>query len=109
MLANTPPSTLQRQLVRAGNFSALTAYTQGPAMVDPDLRAKLATVQAPALVVWGESDRIAGPGYGKAFASAFKRGKYVSIAEAGHLPHIEQPARVQAHIDDFIATLDTAA
>lgn len=109
MLANTPPPTPERQVIRAANFAALAAYSQGPAMVDLALRAKLASVQVPALVVWGESDRIASPGYGKAFASAFAKGKYVAIAEAGHLPQIEQPARVKVQIDDFIESLDTAA
>jgi pimeloyl-ACP methyl ester carboxylesterase len=109
MLANLPPMTPERMAIRMANFAALVAYGHGPTTVDPELRAKLATVQAPALVVWGESDRIVSPAYGKSFADAFANGKYIAIAEAGHLPHIEQAARVHAQLDDFIATLDAAA
>ena len=108
VLANLPPPTPERVAIRTANFAALAAYSHGPTTVDPELRSKLATVQAPALVVWGESDRIVSPAYGKSFADAFAKGKYVSIAEAGHLPQIEQPARVRAQLDDFIATLDAA-
>jgi len=41
-------------------------------------------------VAWGESNQIAPLAYAKAFPSA----RFEPIVEAGHLPHIEQPARV---------------
>src|SRR5690242_5485250 len=44
---------------------ALIGYT-GPTMSDPTLLTRLAGIDIPVHVIWGESDRIAGPEYGKA-------------------------------------------
>jgi pimeloyl-ACP methyl ester carboxylesterase len=55
------------------------------------------------MVMWGESDRIATPAYGEAYADAFANAQLTIIPEAGHLPQIEQPAATFAAIDSFIA------
>jgi pimeloyl-ACP methyl ester carboxylesterase len=68
-------------------------------MYDPALRAKLAAVTVPTLVVWGESDRIVTPAYGRAYADAFANARFALIAAAGHLPQIEQPAATFAALD----------
>ena len=39
-------------------------------MTDPGLRARLGQVTVPTLVVWGDSDRIVDPDYGRAYAAA---------------------------------------
>jgi len=93
--------------MRKANFATLAAYDNGAAMMAPGLRERLATVLAPALVLWGESDGIAGPAYGKAYAQAFARGRFELISEAGHMPHIEQPMRVLALIDQFVRDVDS--
>lgn len=109
VLASTPPPTPERLAILASNAAALAAYDQGAAMMAPGLREKLASVATPALVLWGESDGIASPAYGKAYAAAFANGKFAAIPEAGHLPQIEQPVRVLEHIDNFIRELDSTA
>ncbi|MFI1508687.1 alpha/beta fold hydrolase [Streptomyces sp. NPDC020597] len=75
----------------------------GPGMSDPALRPRLAAVEVPTLVLWGESDRIATPAYGKEYAASFGNARFETIAEAGHLPHLEQPARTFALLDAFAA------
>lgn len=107
VLASAPPPTPERLAILASNAAALAAYDGGAAMMAPGLRERLASVTVPALVLWGESDGIASPAYGKAYAAAFANGKFELIPEAGHLPQIEQPARVLAHIDSFIRELDS--
>jgi pimeloyl-ACP methyl ester carboxylesterase len=109
IMANTPPMTPERLANLASNAAALAAYDHGADMMAPGLRERLTSVAVPALVLWGESDGIASPAYGKAYAAAFADGRFESIAEAGHLPQIEQPARVLAHIESFISELDSAA
>jgi len=109
IMANTPPMTPERLAILASNAAALAAYDHGADMMAPGLRERLTSVAVPALVLWGESDGIASPAYGKAYAAAFANGRFESIAEAGHLPQIEQPARVLAHIESFISELDSAA
>jgi pimeloyl-ACP methyl ester carboxylesterase len=108
ILANSPPPTPERLAILASNAAALAAYDQNTAMMAPGLRERLASVTTPALVLWGESDGIASPAYGNAYAAAFANGKFEAIPEAGHLPQIEQPACVLEHIGKFIHKLDSA-
>ncbi|WP_406005243.1 alpha/beta fold hydrolase [Streptomyces sp. NBC_00637] len=99
------PATVPAERLAAfqGNMAALRVFSGGPAMSDPTLRARLAAVTVPTLVVWGESDGIATPAYGKEYAASFPNARYEVVAEAGHLPHLEQPARTFALLDDFAA------
>ncbi|MFI2641932.1 alpha/beta fold hydrolase [Streptomyces sp. NPDC018610] len=92
----------QRAVVQA-NMASLRVYSGGPTMHDPTLRPRLAAVTVPTLVLWGESDRIVTPAYGKEYAASFKDARFEVIAEAGHLPHLEQPERTYALLDDFAA------
>ncbi|MFD9429284.1 alpha/beta fold hydrolase [Streptomyces sp. NPDC060002] len=99
------PATVpaERLAVLRGNMAALRVFSGGPAMSDPTLRPRLAAVTAPTLVLWGESDRIATPAYGKEYAASFANARFEVVAEAGHLPHLEQPARTFALLDGFAA------
>ena len=106
MMASASPPSPRQQEFRTANAAALAAYDNGANMQDPCLRGRLADVSAPTLVLWGESDGIASPHYGAAYADAFQNGVYERIPEAGHLPQIEQPARVSALIGAFLRRLD---
>ena len=48
-----------------------------------------------------ESDRIAPESYGRAYAASFPDGRFEPVPAAGHLPHLEQPARVLDAIHRF--------
>ena len=78
----------------AANFKTLAVYSQARGMHDPKLARRLGRVKTPVMVVWGESDKVIDPEYGRAFAQAFPNSRFKLIQEAGHLPHIEQPERV---------------
>jgi len=69
---------------------ALIGYT-GPAMTDPALAGRLGELTLPVDVLWGESDGIAGPGYGKAYAAAIPRSTFTLLPRTGHLPQVESP------------------
>jgi pimeloyl-ACP methyl ester carboxylesterase len=73
----------------------------GGDMSDPGLRSRLAGIDIPALVVWGESDGVADPVYGRAFAAAIPGARFELLAEAGHMPQLEQPERLAALITAF--------
>jgi pimeloyl-ACP methyl ester carboxylesterase len=85
----------------AANFQALKVYDQGQGMSDPKLRRRLARVRIPALVVWGESDGVVDPDYGRAYAQSLPNARFELIPEAGHLPQIEQPERLLTLIVEF--------
>ena len=78
----------------AANMRTLAVYGRARDMGDPGLRAHLAEVRVPVLVVWGESDRVVTPAYGRAVAAAFPDARLEVIAQCGHMPQIEQPARL---------------
>ena len=84
----------EQRAAMATNFATLAVYGRERNMQDPTLRGRLANVQAPALVIWGESDRVVTPVYGQAFASAFPKSRFEVIAKCGHMPQIEQPAKL---------------
>ncbi len=84
----------------AGNRAALAVYAGEP-MLDPSLRGKLADVSLPALVLWGDSDGIAEPDYGRAFAAAIPGAGFQVLPDTGHLPQLESPQLLLDAIREF--------
>jgi len=72
------------------DLRALIGYT-GPAMADPTLAGRLSGLTLPVHVIWGESDRIAGPEYGRAYAAAMPASTFTVLPRTGHLPQLETP------------------
>ncbi|AEW98560.1 alpha/beta fold hydrolase [Streptantibioticus cattleyicolor] len=88
-----------QRAVRQANAATMRVIAGDPYMHDPKLLRRLGRVDIPALLLWGESDRVVTPAYGAAFADAFPHGRFETIPEAGHLPHIEQPEATFARIE----------
>jgi pimeloyl-ACP methyl ester carboxylesterase len=89
------PSTLPpaAQAIAAGNRAALAAYA-GTSMTDATLATRLATLELPTLVLWGDSDRIVDPDYGRAYAAAIPNATFKLLADTGHAPQLETPDQV---------------
>ena len=102
------PTTITdaQRVVVAGNRSSLAAYG-GQAMGDRTLRERLANVTVPTLVVWGDSDQIVDPEYGRAYAAAIPGAVFTLLTDTGHLPQIETPDQLLKSIRDF-ATANAA-
>jgi pimeloyl-ACP methyl ester carboxylesterase len=79
---------------------ALIGYT-GPAMSDPTLAKRLGDIDIPVHVLWGESDGIAGPDYGRAFAAAIPLSKFTLLPRTGHLPQVETPEELLGALLDL--------
>src|SRR5712691_7800861 len=77
------PATLSPEQVAAivGNFQALGVYGREPGMRDPKLRRRLGRVRIPALVVWGESDGVVDPDYGRAYAQSLPNARFKLIPD----------------------------
>jgi pimeloyl-ACP methyl ester carboxylesterase len=99
-MTTMPPEALR---ALAQNQVALQALAGDPYMHDPRLLPRLAGVHVPVLGVWGASDRVVTPAYGRAMLAAFPDSRFEVVAEAGHLPHLEQPERTSALLDPFLA------
>jgi pimeloyl-ACP methyl ester carboxylesterase len=79
---------------------ALIGYT-GPDMSDPALAGRLAGLDLPVHVLWGESDRIVDPEYGKAYAAAIPLSTFTLIPRTGHLPQVETPEELLGALLDL--------
>lgn len=97
------PATVTREqaALRAANIKTLYVYDQGLGMADPKLRRRLGRVNIPVLVIWGESDGVIDPEYGRAYAQSFPNARFELIAQAGHLPQLEQPEHVLNLVWEF--------
>ena len=73
-----------------------------PYFHNPALKRRLHRISVPTLVVWGEEDRFVRPEYGRAYAERIPNSRFVSIAGAGHYPHIEQPDAVLNAMSGFL-------
>ncbi|MEV6877357.1 alpha/beta hydrolase [Amycolatopsis sp. NPDC051128] len=79
---------------------ALIGYT-GPAMSDPTLAERLGGLHIPVHVVWGESDGIVDPEYGKAYAAAIPLSTFTLLPRTGHLPQVETPEELLGALTDL--------
>lgn len=86
------PDTLTdaQKAVIAANAAALQVYTAGT-MADPTLLDRLRSIAIPTLVLWGESDQIVDPAYGRAYAGAIHSARFHVLPGTGHMPQLETP------------------
>jgi pimeloyl-ACP methyl ester carboxylesterase/mannose-6-phosphate isomerase-like protein (cupin superfamily) len=97
----------EQQAAMADNRAALAVYG-GTAMADPGLRGRLGQMSVPTLVLWGDSDRIVDPGYGRAYADAIPGAEFRILAATGHVPQIETPGQLLGAIQGFAASRDVS-
>ena len=60
-------------------------------MTDPALAGRLATLEIPTLVLWGDSDQIVDVDYGRAYAAAIPMARFQLLPETGALPAAGDP------------------
>jgi pimeloyl-ACP methyl ester carboxylesterase len=90
-------------VVRSRAASAM--YLWEPYAHSPKLRRRLRRIDVPVLVLWGESDGLVTPDYGRAFAAAIPNAEFHIIEGAGHVPQLEQPQAFAAHVQRFSSAL----
>jgi pimeloyl-ACP methyl ester carboxylesterase len=90
----------------ARNWDSLCLYAWRPHMYNPQLKHWLHRIAAPTLVLWGASDRIVTPEYGRAYAKLVPGAAFDLIESAGHHPELEQPV---AFVERIAAFLDAQA
>lgn len=69
----------------------------------PDSRAALATIDVPVLVLSGQRDEICPPALQAELAQLCPPARLATIAEAGHMAPLEQPAAVTAVLREWLA------
>jgi len=86
----------------ARNSESFARLCWEPYMHNPKLRHRLQRIDIPTLFIWGENDGIVTPAYGRACAELVPGARLVTIPQAGHYPHIEQPAAALQHLRSFL-------
>ena len=75
-----------------------------PYMHNPRLRPWLHRIDKQTLLVWGEADLILSPAYRLGWAASLPHARSVTIPNAGHFPHWEQPEAFNSSVTDFLAS-----
>jgi len=70
-----------------------------------DVRDRLATLKPKLLLLRGRDDPTNPPEYEKEIHDAVPGSRYVKLSGAGHFPPTEIPDKVNALIEEFVATL----
>jgi pimeloyl-ACP methyl ester carboxylesterase len=86
----------------ARNRETLALLTWEPYMHNPKLKHRLHRVNVPTLFLRGASDGIVSAEYLERYAALIPKARTETIAEAGHLPHVEQPAATAAQVLQFL-------
>jgi len=84
------------------NRETAALFGWNPFMHNPKLASRLSRIRVPTLVLWGESDRIVTPAYGRAFAERIHGAEFRTIANSGHYPHLETPNESAAAVTRFL-------
>lgn len=86
--------------------STVAGYTGICAAIrDADLEADARSLRCPTMVLCGDQDVATPPELNRALATAIPNAQLAIVEGAGHLPCIEQPAAVGAHLRAFVRSL----
>ena len=93
-----------RDGLRAGPASLLRG---GLYAIRQDVRADLAALRVPTLLVWGERDPLVPPHLAEEWTRALPDVRLVVIPRAGHAPMFDAPAELAQHIREFLELGDS--
>jgi pimeloyl-ACP methyl ester carboxylesterase len=74
-------------------------------MARPDARPRLAEIACPALVATGGADLLTPPEHAQEMAARLPRSRLEILPDCGHMLTLEQPARVAAMLNEWLAEL----
>jgi pimeloyl-ACP methyl ester carboxylesterase len=91
------------------SFQAFARYAWEPYLHNPKLKQRLHRIDKPALLIWGEHDRIVDAAYGRKFCAAIPGARMVVLPNVGHVPQVEAPEKFDTLVADFIGGRAIAA
>jgi pimeloyl-ACP methyl ester carboxylesterase len=89
-------------VIHARNREALCLYAWYPYMYNPQLPRWLRRINVPTLLLWGMSDRVVTPDYGRTYSRLIPGSRLELIEAAGHHPEIEQPEAFAERVSRFL-------
>lgn len=103
-LPGTPGLRQDELLTLIRNRESAARFTWKPFMHNPKLRRWLRRIRVPTLLIWGQSDQIVSPDYGRAFQKSVPGKTQLDvIPEAGHYPYLERPAAFVQAVSTFLS------
>ena len=88
---------IESGLKQAGGFGdALRA------VIRHDIRERLAAIEMPTMIVWGQSDRVIPMAAALSYHRRIPHSRLEIFERTGHVPQLERPARFNAVLDDFL-------
>jgi pimeloyl-ACP methyl ester carboxylesterase len=96
------PDAAETDLLLKNRFTAAKFGWQ-PRWHDPDLEKWLHRIKLPALVLWGEDDKLMPSACATLWRERLPDARLVMVEGCGHLPHVEKAALVAGHVRDFLA------
>ena len=90
-----------REVILTTDPRSIAALQRAMAMRE-DMTARLREIDVPTLVVCGADDQISPPSEMREMAASLPSATYVEIANAGHLPPLEQPSATNEAIQRFL-------
>ncbi len=100
--APDPTKLSDEEALAAGrNREAMALYGWEPYLHNPKLKGRLHRINVPTLVIWGASDGLVKPAYGRSLAAAIPGAKFAPIEAAGHAPNMEQPDAFVKLVTEF--------
>jgi pimeloyl-ACP methyl ester carboxylesterase len=100
ILALTPTEAQTDVMLR--NRFTVAKFGWQPRWFNPDLEKWLHRIKLPALVVWGDDDKIMPPANAALWHERLPDARLVMLNQCGHLPHIEQAPIVARHVLTFL-------
>jgi pimeloyl-ACP methyl ester carboxylesterase len=100
MLA-VPPTEEQMDILLKNRFT-VTKLGWQPRWFDPDLERWLHRIKLPALVVWGDDDKVMPPDYAALWRERLPDARLEMIKDCGHLPHVEKADVVIPRVREFL-------
>ena len=98
----SPSMTDPEMISLARNWDSLCLFAWRPHMFNSQLKHWLHRINVPAQLIWGASDGIVTPDYGRAFADLVPDARFTLIDKAGHHPELEQPESFARAVTGFI-------
>jgi pimeloyl-ACP methyl ester carboxylesterase len=95
------PNEAQLDVMLRNRFT-VAKFGWQPRWFDPDLEKWLHRIKLPALVVWGDDDKIMPVQFAPLWRERLPDARLVTMPACGHLPHVEKAADTARLVIDFI-------
>ena len=103
--AASQPANYRQYLKMLAQQSVAGYAASCAALRDADLRDRISGINLPTMVLCGDEDLVTPPELCADLAASLPNARFATIADAGHLPPIEQPAEFVRQLRDFVGAL----